>query len=201
MMASKTYGAGLVSQGFWFYEIKQYIDLLNEGKTESEIKQLSEENNVFGAVSASRAKETFNGTRRRVRVLDSDMYDLFPKLNIDNQKIVVLIAVLLLNDLFLEFLLEVFQEKIHKGVLELSGTDFRSFFSEKQRTNETVATWKPYTYNRLASAYKSYLLKSGLIREQHNIFIITPKVLDQRLLQWLKVKNRLDIAKAITGGV
>lgn len=200
-MDKKKYSAGLVSQGFWFYEIKKYIELLNEDKTEQDIKKLSEENNIFGAVSPSRASEIFNGARRRVKALDSDMYELFPKLNIDNQKLVALISVLLLNDLFLEFLLEVFDENIQKGTFELKTTDFRSFFSEKQRTNETVANWKPYTYNRLASVYKSYLFEAGLIREQDGLAIITPKVLDQRITLWLKTKKRLDIFKAITGGL
>lgn len=199
-MSNKKYSAGLVSQGFWFYEFKQYIELLNEGKTEAEIQKLSEEDNIFTAVSVSRGKEIFSGVRRRVNMLDSDMYVLFPKLNIENQKIVALIAVLSLNELFLEFMLEVFQEKINKEIFQLSGTEYRAFFSEKQRTNETVATWKPYTYNRLASAYRSYLLESGLIRESSDIAIITPKVLDIRVVQWLKSKKRLDILKALTGG-
>lgn len=199
-MPKKSYSAGLVSQGFWFYEMKQYIELLNDGKSEQEIKQLSEENNIFAAASASRASETFNTSRRRVKVLSSEMQLLFPKLNIDNQKLVALIAILMLNDLFLEFMAEVFQLKIVKGDLQLTPTDYKSFFAEKQRTNNTVAAWKPYTYSRLSSAYKNYLLESGLIRENGSGDTITPKVLDDGLREWLKSMNRLDIEKAITGG-
>ncbi|MCT0056292.1 MULTISPECIES: DUF1819 family protein [Lactococcus] len=199
-MSEKNYSAGIVSQGFWFYEMKQYLELVNVGKSDQEIKQLSEENNIFAAVSASRANEIFNASRRRVKVLGSEMQTLFPKLNIDNQKLVALIAVLLLNDLFLEFMIEVFQLKIVKGELQLSPTDYKSFFAEKQRTNGTVAGWKPYTYSRLSSAYKNYLLESGLIRENGSWDTITPKVLDVRLREWLKSINRLDIEKAITGG-
>ncbi|MBM7709398.1 DUF1819 family protein [Enterococcus lemanii] len=199
-MSKKIYSAGLVSQGFWFHETKQYIEFLNEGKTEAEIKKLSEEANIFAAVSASRANETFNGARRRANALDSEMYQLFPKLNIDNQKIVVLIAVLRLNDLFLEFLLEVYQEKLHKNIYKLTLTDYRSFFSEKQRLNEVVMSWKPYTYHRLASAYKKYLLEAGLIREEKGDDLITPKIIDDRVVQWLKENDRLDILKAIAGG-
>ncbi len=199
-MSKKSYSAGLVSQGFWFNEMKKYIELVNDGKSDQEIKQSSEENNIFAAVSASRANEIFNASRRRVKVLGSEMQTLFPKLNIDNQKLVALIAVLLLNDLFLEFMIEVFQLKIVKGGLQLSPTDYKSFFAEKQRTNGTVAGWKPYTYSRLSSAYKNYLLESGLIRENGFEDTITPKVLDVRLREWLKSINRLDIEKAITGG-
>lgn len=200
-MKKKTYSAGLVSQRFWFYEIKQYIELLNEGKSEQEIKSLSAEANIFGAISESRAKEIFNGARNRVNILGDEMQELFPQLNIDNQKIVALIAVMLLNDLFAEFMLEVFQLKLQKNDLQLSVKDYKSFFSEKQRSNEVVAGWKPYTYSRLGSTYKSYLVGAGLVRGSDSMDIIVPKILDQRVLQWLKTINRLDIAKAITGGL
>lgn len=199
-MSKKIYSAGLVSQGFWFHETKQYIELLDEGKTEAEIKKMSEEINIFSAVSASRANETFNGARRRVGTLDSEMCLLFSELNIDNQKIVVLITVLMLNDLFLEFLLEVYQEKLSKGIYKLTPTDYRSFFSEKQRVNEIVMSWKTYTYHRLASTYKKYLLEAGLIRDEKGEDLITPKMIDDRVVQWLKKNNRIDILKAIAGG-
>ena len=198
-MSKKIYSAGLVSQRFWFYETKEYIEMLNEGKTHQEIKKLSEEINIFGAASSSRSNETYNAAKRRINVLGKEMQELFP--NLDNQKIVVLISVLLLNDLILEFMLEVYQAQIQKGILKLTTTDYKQFFSEKQRTNEIVASWQPYTYSRLGSAYRNYLLESGLIREDKGIEIITPKMVDSRVLSWLKAINRLDIAKAITGGI
>lgn len=198
-MIKKSYNAGLVSKGFWFYEIKQYIELLNNGKSDQEIKLLSSEINIFGAVSESRAKEILNGTKRRVKVLGSEIQTLFPQLDINNQKIIVLISVLLENDLFMEFMLEVFQSKIQKNDLILSQKDYYSFFSEKQRTNEIVSGWTSYTYKRLGNAYKNYLKEAGLIRLEKNIDIIMPKILDQRVLYWLKSIDRLDVAKAISG--
>lgn len=200
-MSKKRYSAGLVSQRFWFYEMKQYIELLNKGKTDKEIKLLSENMNIFGAVSKGRAEETYRGTRRRVQSLGRELQELFPSLNIDNQKVVALIAVLLVNDLFLEFMLEVFQVQIQRGELQLTSKEYKAFFSDKQRTNEVVASWKPYTYNRLGSSYRTYLLESGLIRVEENINIITPKVLDQRVITYLKSIDRLDIVKSITGGI
>ncbi|MDT2746997.1 DUF1819 family protein [Vagococcus fluvialis] len=200
-MSKKIYSAGLVSQRFWFYEMKQYIELLNEGKNDEEIKILSEEVNIFGAVSQGRAKEIYRGTKRRVDSLGKELQELFPQLNIDNQKIVSLISVFLVNDLFLEFMLEVFQAQIQKEQLFLTSKDYKSFFSEKQRTNDVVASWKPYTYHRLGSAYRTYLLESGLLREEKEKDIITPKMLDQRVTMYLKSINRLDIVKSITGGI
>lgn len=200
-MGKKRYSAGLVSQRFWFYEIKEYIDLLNDGKTEKEIKTLSETMNIFGSVSHSRSLEIFNGTRRRVNIMGKEIQTLFPQLNVENQKIVSLISVLLLNDLFFEFMQEVFQYKISKSEMQLTLTDFKSFFSEKQRSNEVVARWKPYTYSRLGNSYRNYLIESGLVRENDLGVLITPKMLDFRVVQWLKSINRLDIVTALTGGL
>lgn len=199
-MSNKKYSAGLVSERFWFYEMKQYIEMLNEGKTDKEIKQLSEEMNVFGAISGSRAKEIYNASRRRMSVLGEEMQALFPKLDVNNQKIITLISTFLLNDLIIEFMIEVYQINNQKGVMQLSTTDYKTFFSEKQRTNPIVAKWKQYTYNRLGTTYRNYLLESGLIRQKDNVDQITPKVLDPRVKNWLRKINRLDIIIAITGG-
>ncbi|WP_367370501.1 DUF1819 family protein [Latilactobacillus curvatus] len=200
-MDGKNYSASLVSKRFWFYETKQYIEMLNDGMTSDEIQRLSENENVFGAASNSRAKEIFNTVRRRVNILDEEIQTIFPKLNIDNQKIIIFISVLLLNDLILEFMLEVYQVQLQKGQMQLTVTDYKAFFSEKQRTNETVASWKTYTYNRLGSAYKKYLLEAGLIREDGEADLMTLKVIDPKVLQWLRVIGRPDIIRAITGGL
>lgn len=38
MVETMNYSAGLVSQSFWFVEIKKIIKLVNDGMTEDEIK-------------------------------------------------------------------------------------------------------------------------------------------------------------------
>lgn len=199
-MVKKIYSAGLVSRRFWFYEFKQYINMLNEGKTDMEIKHLNEEANIFGAVSQNRARDIYNTCKRRTEILGNDMQKLFPELDIDNQKITLLIAVLLLDDLFLEFVGGVYQSQVQKGILTLTNTDYKAFFSEKQRTNDIVSTWKPYTYSRLGSSYRTYLLETGLIRDNKVHDIITPKIIDIKVISWLRDINRWDIAKALIGG-
>ena len=57
----------------WYRETKQCIELLKEGKTLDEIKELSQNENIFNAASSSRADnipccygETSEGGKRRV---------------------------------------------------------------------------------------------------------------------------------------
>lgn len=200
-MVEKKYSAGLVSRRFWFYEFKQYLHLINEGKTDSDIKYLAENENLFGTISTSRAKEVYSTVKRRKNKLDEEIWTLFFSLDIENQKLVSFIAVLLLDQLFMEFMLEVYLEKVHKQYFPINDTDFRSFFVEKQRTNKEVSEWKQTTCDRLSGVYKNYLTEAGLIRDIKGSRIITPKILDRRVVLWLRKNNRLDIAKAISGEV
>lgn len=197
---AKKYSAGLVSRGFWFQEFKLTNGLLNEKKSFNEIKALSDEENIFLAVSNSRGKETFNEVKRRSTSLDEELIQLFPKLNIANQKIVNLIAVMLLNELFKEFMIEVFQEKVHQQQMNLDLKDYRAFFSLKQRTNETVASWQEYTLNRLGSAYRTYLLEAGLLRANKAGDELIHQVLDSRLVDWLVKTDRQELLRVFTGG-
>ena len=39
-MVEETYSAGLISQSFWFVEMKKVIKLIDDGKSEEEIKKI-----------------------------------------------------------------------------------------------------------------------------------------------------------------
>lgn len=68
---SEIYSAGLVSQSFWFVEMKKLIELIMNGKTEQEIKKICVEENLFGAAKEYRAKRIYGYLWNRVRNLDS----------------------------------------------------------------------------------------------------------------------------------
>lgn len=46
------YSAGLMSQSFWFIEFKKVVKLISEGKSLSQVKDISIEENLFGAANA-----------------------------------------------------------------------------------------------------------------------------------------------------
>ena len=48
-MVEETYSAGLISQSFWFVEMKKVIKLFDDGKSEEEIKKMCIDKNLFGA--------------------------------------------------------------------------------------------------------------------------------------------------------
>ena len=58
-MNRKDYSAGAVKHTFWFMEFRKVVSLRLEGKTWEEIKQLNENENIFGAPTKLRATQIF----------------------------------------------------------------------------------------------------------------------------------------------
>ena len=58
-MIAETYSAGLISQSFWFIEFKKVLKLLENGKSEVEIRELCLQDNLFGAAKEYRAKRMY----------------------------------------------------------------------------------------------------------------------------------------------
>ena len=64
------YSSGLVSQSFWFVEMKKIIKLVSECKDEHEIRKICIEENLFGAAKEYRAKRIYGYLWKRVKTLD-----------------------------------------------------------------------------------------------------------------------------------
>ena len=110
-MVEKAYSAGLVSQSFWFVEMKKVIKLIDSGKNEEDIKKICIDENLFGAAKEYRAKRMYGYICNRTKKLDKALIDLFCTSDLATQKIINLIAILRSDRLFFEFMFEVYREK------------------------------------------------------------------------------------------
>lgn len=198
-MAKNEYSAGMVKMPFWFLEFKKMINLINSGKTMSEIKEQNLTDNIFSASTKTRAIQVFSTVSSRMSILDPKFYSLFEKLDISNQKLIVLIAIMESDSLFFEFMYDVFREKLIIGTNEISESDIRIFFKNKQVQSERVAKWTDETLQRLGASYKNVLMETGILsRSQGSKAIIKP-ILDRTLEQHLKDCGMEPILNALTG--
>ena len=76
-MKNKEYSAGIMSQSFWFQECRQFIELLRENKTETELKMIVIEENLFGAPNEYRAKRMYGYISNRVKSVESGFMEIF----------------------------------------------------------------------------------------------------------------------------
>lgn len=72
-MTKEIYSAGLMSQSFWFIEMKKLIKLIADNKTEQEIKEICIEKNLFGAAKEYRARRMYGYLWNRTKNLDATL--------------------------------------------------------------------------------------------------------------------------------
>lgn len=195
----KLYSAGLVSQSFWFVEFKKIVRLLEEGTTESEIKRLCLEENLFGVAKEYRARRMYGYLWNRVKKLDEKMIKLFDTTDLATQKIINLIAILKGDRLFFEFIFEVYREKIILGMPYMEEADIRIFFNHKETQDENVAAWTEQTKKRLGSAYFNFMTDANLLSLVNKEKQVTPPILDERLVNYFADSGNDAVIKAILG--
>ena len=161
-MNRKEYSAGAVKHAFWFMEFRKVVALRLAGKSWEEIKQLSENENIFGAPTRSRATQIFNTVSARVKSLDDSFYPIFDACDLASQKLFALVAAMTYDVLFGELVYELVREKMIIGSNELADSDLRIFFKGKQQQSEKVAKWTEATIKKLMVTYKSMLFEAGV---------------------------------------
>lgn len=198
-MTNETYSAGLISQSFWFIEMKKIIKLIADGKTEEEIKKLCIEENLFGAAKEYRAKRIYGYIWNRAKQLDEKMIELFINSDLATQKLINLIAILKCDRLFFEFLFEVYREKSILGVPAIEDADVNIFFKNKETQSEDVVNWTEATKKKLRQTYLNFMVDANLISVVGKEKTITPPILDIALERYLEATGNGSIVKAITG--
>lgn len=198
-MSEKKYTSGLISQSFWFIETKKVIELLNEGKTKAEIKEICIEQNLFGAAKEYRATRMFGYVWRRVNTMDKDLIQLFIDSDLQTQKLIVLMSILKTDRLYFEFVYEVYREKIILGASEIEDADLNVFFSNKESIDENIEKWKSTTKKHLKSNYTNFMTDANLLIDIDGKKKITPPILDIEFERYLKEKGEDAIIKAFTG--
>lgn len=193
------YSAGLVSQSFWFVEMKKMIKLKSEGKTEKEIKALCIDENLFGAINENRARRMYGYMWNRVKRLDDKMIHLFETSDVPTQKIINLISILEGDRLFFEFIFEVYREKVILGTEEINDFDLNVFFKNKEVQSEEVSKWIDRTKKRLGSAYFNFMTDANLITVVDKKRTITPPIFDNELEKYLESSGKKSLLKAIKG--
>ena len=199
-MTRKPYSAAMTKYLFWFPEFKTVTKLLSEGKNMSEIKALNEAENLFSVKTAYRGKTIFNAIAARIEAIPFEFVDLFGKTDVLTQKLIATIAVMAVESLFLDFMYEVYREKILMGDKTMTAGDFVQFFRNKQVQDERIAAWTDMTFNRLGRAYRNVLLQSGLLKTSRKNEWIVEKPVINRLLADLIHEKKMGVFYSILTG-
>ncbi len=166
---TNNYNAGITSYALWFNEFKLCLSLYLQGKSISEIKKLSDENNIFELPSRDRARRASRNLTKRVEALPKDIQELFSSLDISNQKIIALLSMMLNNRLLDEFVFEVYRNEIVFGDRVLEENEMDNFIRHKQVESEQVSRWTDETAKRVKGSLKTILRDAGLLKRRNKV--------------------------------
>lgn len=198
-MDRKEYSAGAVKHSFWFMEFRKVVSLRSEGKTWDDIKQLNDDENLFGASTSLRSNQIWSTVTGRIKCLDDSFYTIFESCDLASQKLFALVAAMTYDVLFGELVYELIREKMIIGNCELADSDIRIFFKDKQQQNEKVGKWTEATIKKLMVSYKSMLYEAGVTNKAKNVREIYKPLPDPAMERWMQDQGMIYQLKAITG--
>ena len=132
----QNYNAGITSYALWFSEFKLCVSMYQEGNTLDDIKQASDNNNVLEMPSRDRAKRASRNLTKRLKILPENIINQFEFLDVNNQKLVALLSMMLTNRLLNEFVYEVYRNEIILGDRVLEEREMIEFITRKQMESE-----------------------------------------------------------------
>lgn len=199
-MDGKVYSAGLTHEIFWLQESRKTAELILEGKTRAEIKEIAWEENIYQVRAEYRAIEVLNATYRRMKDMPEDVLKLFITCDVTNAKLINLIAILKDSRIFFEFMYEVFDEKIRLGDLEITDRDLNEFMRTKGEQDESVSGWSDSAQYKIKQVMCRMLHEADLLESTKNPRKIRPAFVNFILAEALK-KNDMEIYLNVIKGV
>lgn len=162
-MAKLEYSAGMVSQLFWFLETKKTVELMNKRMSENEIRSIVFDENLYALKAKDRQLRAFNTIYKRVNSLPLEIISIFSSLEVQTQKLLILISVMRTDLLFFEFVYEVYRGKLILGEKTLDVKDLNVFFDNKLLQSDVMKKWSDSGISKLKQSYAKYLAEAGLI--------------------------------------
>ena len=183
------YSAGLTSKLFWLQESRKTASYILDGYSKADIRKIAWEQNIYQVKAEYRAYEVLNGTYRRVSALTETVLKAFTTCDVETAKILNLI----------EFLHEVYDEKIRLGEKEITDRDLNVFFSDKAMQSDVVAGWTDTAVRKLKQCFTRMMFEAGLLESSAKPRTIKPIHIDYRTEELLTANGLGEYLKAVKG--
>lgn len=195
----KEYSAAAVKHAFWFTEFRKMVQFLAAGMRLEDIRARNQAENIFGCPTKARATQIFQTVSARIQSLDSSFYPVFLNGDLATQKLFALVAAMAYDTLLFDLVYEVVREKMIIGSFELSDSDVRIFFRDKQQQSARAAVWTEETCAKLSTSYKSMLYEAGLTDKAKKVRRVLKPILERSMEDWLQRNGMSVMIEALTG--
>ena len=184
----------------WFKEMRLAVELIvKEKKTLSDIKLLSEQMNLYNAASSSRANEIRIVIARRINRVNESFLEFYFRQTTDVQKLLTIIMIMLTDRTFLEFMNDVYKEKLITGEMELYDSDIMGYLHRLQDQDSQAEKWTDEGMKKVRGNYKLILKDSGIISDTGVVRKILKPIISAELRDFLRKEGLTQIYHILAG--
>ena len=178
------YNGGLTREQFLFYEIRIVASLQLQGLNREEIVEEIKHANLFQFPTERMISSIAGTCFKRLDALGSEtlIYHL-ANAPAEVAKQINLYAMMKYNRVVWDFMTTVIGEKFRTQELAFSGKDLNIFFFDLQEQNDTVASWRDSTINKIKQVLKKALVECEYLDSvratQLNPVSVSPELEDE----------------------
>jgi len=194
------YSTTLKTMGYLYIETKKAATLLLAGKAANEIIRQSLEDNIFLMKTENRKREIASTILRRLEALDEYLLNKIVNGNLGLSKLVILLAIIKTDQLFYEFMHEVFAEKLIIMDKKITARDITNFFHRKSEQSEQVARWADYTHYKLGQVYRKLLIEANMAKPEKDGLNLIKPVFEKEVADHIKAVGDKRYLNVMFGG-
>ena len=194
----KKYNASITSSLFWVQESRKTAIYIKDGLSREELCELSRKENIYMAPSDDRNRKIANTTYDRIILLPPKLIAFLSDCDLESAKIIVLLSIMLKDDLFHDFMVEVYKEKMMLGDKKIINNDVRIYIEEKRNMYEDAAKISDASVYKLGQTFIKFLIECGLVENAKTGKIKVPYI-DYNLVNLLEESGYRDFISIMTG--
>lgn len=194
----KKYNASITSSIFWVQESRKTASYIKDGLSREELCELSRKENIYMAPSDDRKRKIANTTYDRIILLPPKLIAFLSDCDLESAKIIVLLSIMLKDDLFHDFMVEIYKEKMMLGDKKIVNNDVRIYIEEKRNMYEDAAKISDASVYKLGQTFIKFLIECGLVENAKTGKIKVPYI-DYNLVNLLEESGYRDFIFIITG--
>lgn len=194
----KKYNASITSSLFWVQESRKTASYIKDGLSREELCELSRKENIYMAPSDDRKRKIANTTYDRIILLPPKLIAFLSDCDLESAKIIVLLSIMLKDDLFHDFMVEIYKEKMMLGDKKIVNNDVRIYIEEKRNMYQDAAKISDASVYKLGQTFIKFLIECGLVENAKTGKIKVPYI-DYNLVNLLEESGYRDFISIITG--
>ena len=179
--------------------------LIYQGKSEAEVRKMNKEDNLIKHKKVGSLTRVMTPIFRRLRVMTPSMLDLFLNEDIDTSKMILLYSIMKTDDLFYDFVKNVYYENIMNRKECIYKSDVDSWYENKIYESENLKQRSDKTNYKLKQVIIRIMIDAGLlIKEEDNKgkntkYKINIPILRQTFIDALYDANDIEYASILGG--